>query len=391
MKKKVFIILISLHFSCDQLENFSLQTIIFPEVGGSLNIYGGIFSEGEEVMLVATPNEFFEFISWSGSEVGTDSTLTFVMNENKIIYAEFKKKDTDGDGYSDDIDLCNDTPPGIIVNNKGCSSMQVDYDNDGIINENDICPNTQAYTSVSSNGCPLIYYDENGVTLKATDEAIDSIGKIIFFEGDQILIVKDWNDIRSLDAPNYIGDLKVVTTFLDRIEFFCSRPCTISYDFDISSWDMSNVKSMYFTFWNTDGFDQDISKWDVSNVEDMEGLFFYTNNLNVDLSSWNVSKVKNMKMMFRDAFYANPDVSMWDVSNVINMKEMFYGTDINQNLERWDVEKVLNMEMMFYNAKYFNQDLSIWNVENVENCSNFFHGTNKWDLPKPNFINCDPN
>ena len=111
----------------------------------------------------------------------------------------------------------------------------------------------------------------------------------------------------------------------------------------------------------------------------------------VDLSSWNVSKVKNMKMMFRDAFYANPDVSMWDVSNVINMKEMFYGTDINQNLERWDVEKVLNMEMMFYNAKYFNQDLSIWNVENVENCSNFFHGTNKWDLPKPNFINCDPN
>ena len=73
------------HFSCDQLENFSLQTIIFPEVGGSLNIYGGIFSEGEEVMLVATPNEFFEFISWSGSEVGTDSTLTFVESP----YASF--------------------------------------------------------------------------------------------------------------------------------------------------------------------------------------------------------------------------------------------------------------------------------------------------------------
>ncbi len=365
--------------------------MVFPEVGGTLNIYGGIFSEREEVILVATPNEFFEFVSWSGSEEGEDSILTFIMDDNKTIYAEFKKIDTDGDGYSDDIDLCNDTPPGIIVNNKGCPSMEADYDNDGIINENDICPNTPENTSVSTNGCPLIYLDENGVTLKATDEAIDSTGKIILFEGDEILIVKDWKDIRSLDPPNYKGDLIIVTTFLNRLEFFCSRPCTISDDFDLSSWDMSNVKSMYFTFWNTDGFDQDISKWDVSNVEDMEGLFFYTNNLNVDLSLWNVSKVKNMKMMFRDAFYANPDVTMWDVSNVVDMKEMFYGSDIDQNLKPWNVKKVLNMEMMFYGAKYFNQDLSIWNVENVENCSNFFDGATKWDLPKPNFINCDPN
>tara|TARA_Y100000817_G_scaffold109445_1_gene85637 strand:- start:317 stop:1414 length:1098 start_codon:yes stop_codon:yes gene_type:complete len=365
--------------------------MVFPEVGGTLNIYGGIFSEREEVILVATPNEFFEFESWSGSEEGEDSILTFIMDDNKTIYAEFKKIDTDGDGYSDDIDLCNDTPPGIIVNNKGCPSMEADYDNDGIINENDICSNTPENTSVSTNGCPLIYLDDNGVTLKATDEAIDSTGKIILFEGDEILIVKDWKDIRSLDPPNYEDDLIVVTTFLNRLEFFCSRPCTISDNFDLSSWDMSNVKSMYFTFWNTDGFDQDISKWDVSNVEDMEGLFFYTNNLNVDLSLWNVSKVKNMKMMFRDAFYANPNVTMWDVSNVVDMKEMFYGSDIDQNLKPWNVKKVLNMDMMFYGAKYFNQDLSIWEVDNVENCSNFFDGATKWDLPKPNFINCDPN
>lgn len=171
--------------------------MVFPEVGGTLNIYGGIFSEREEVILVATPNEFFEFVSWSGSEEGEDSILTFIMDDNKTIYAEFKKIDTDGDGYSDDIDLCNDTPPGIIVNNKGCPSMEADYDNDGIINENDICPNTPENTSVSTNGCPLIYLDENGVTLKATDEAIDSTGKIILFEGDEILIVKDWKDIRA--------------------------------------------------------------------------------------------------------------------------------------------------------------------------------------------------
>ena len=46
----------------------------------------------------------------------------------------------------------------------------------------------------------------------------------------------------------------------------------------MSSWDLSNVKSMYFTFWNLMEFDQDISKWDVSSVEDMEGLFFHSYN-----------------------------------------------------------------------------------------------------------------
>ena len=66
-------------------------------------------------------------------------------------------------------------------------------------------------------------------------------------------------------------------------------------------------------------------------------------------------------------------------------------TDIAQDLKNWNVSNVTNMEKMFYDAKYFNQDLSIWDVDNVENCSNFFDGATKWDLPKPNFINCDPN
>ena len=109
------------------------------------------------------------------------------MNENKLIYAEFRKKDSDGDGISDDIDLCNDTPIGLLVNNEGCTSLQSDYDNDGVINEFDICPNTSPLTSVSSNGCPLIYLDENGITLKATEEAIDSIGKTVLFEGDSVI------------------------------------------------------------------------------------------------------------------------------------------------------------------------------------------------------------
>ena len=390
MTRSISIIILFALLSCEKNESFTLETIIFPDLSGTLNIYGGTFQAGEEIILEAYPNNFFEFVSWSGSESGNDSVLNFVMDEDKIIFVEFKKKDSDGDGINDDIDLCNNTPLGLLVNNEGCTSLQADYDKDGIINEYDICPNTPPNTSVSNDGCPLIYLDENGITLKATDLAIDSIGKTVLFEGDSIIIISDWNHLRSLNPPSYKGNSIVVTTFLDKTDVICLTPCAISDNFIMSSWDMSNVKSMYFTFWNLNGFNQDISKWDVSNVEDMEGLFFHSYNLNVDLSSWNVSKVKSMKRMFRGAYYANPDVSLWDVSNVENMLEMFYETDINQDIKQWNVGKVTNMEKMFYSAKYFNQDLSNWNVENVTDCNSFYENADSWVLPRPNFLKCDP-
>ena len=390
MIRVVLLITVFTFFSCEKNNEFLLETIIFPDLSGTLNIYSGAFGEGESITLEAYPNEFFEFVSWSGSESGNTPTITFIMNENKLIYAEFRKKDSDGDGISDDIDLCNDTPQGLLVNNEGCTSLQSDYDNDGVINEFDICPNTSPTTSVSKNGCPLIYLDENGITLKATEEAIDSIGKTVLLEGDSIIIIRDWNHLRSLNPPNYKDNKLIVTTFLDKTDVICQTPCAINDNFIMSSWDLSNVKSMYFTFWNLNGFDQDISEWDVSNVEDMEGLFFHSYNLNVDLSSWNVSKVKNMKRMFRGAYYANPDVSLWNVSNVENMQEMFYETDLNQDLKQWDVKKVKNMEKMFYSAKYFNQDLSNWNVDNVDSCDSFNEKAESWQLPRPNFLNCDP-
>ena len=203
---------------------------------------------GEEIFLEATPNEYYEFIGWQGDVFSSEPTVIIIMDSDKTVFVEFRKKDSDGDGISDDIDKCNNTPPGILVNNEGCSSLQADYDKDGILNEFDICQNTPLNTSVSSVGCPLIYLDENGITLKATDEAIDSIGKVVFFEGDKIEIIRDWNHIKSLDPPSYNSNNKIVTTFLEETNVICATPCKINDNFDMSSWDLSNVKSMYFTF-----------------------------------------------------------------------------------------------------------------------------------------------
>ncbi len=377
--------------SCYKQETFLLETIIFPDFAGKLNIYGGYYSSGEELYIEAFPNEYFEFVGWSGSISSNESSISIIMNENKKIYAEFKMKDSDGDGINDDIDQCNDTPYGLIVNNVGCTSLQADYDNDGVINENDNCPNTPPNTSVSQSGCSLIYLDQNGVTLKAIDEARDSIGEKVLYKGSKVVIIKDWDHLLSFSPSHYKGDEIFVTTFLNELWFLCGTPCTISDKFDMSSWDLSNVKSMNYTFWNTDSFNQDISNWDVSKVEDMEGLFFYSYKIDVDISKWDVSNVTNMKMMFKNAFFSKPDLSLWDVSKVVEMQEMFYNSDISSDLKKWDVKSVSNMEKMFYNSKYFNHDLSVWETGNVNNCKEFYFGADSWTLPKPNFINCDPN
>jgi OOP family OmpA-OmpF porin len=59
--------------------------------------------------------------------------------------------DDDKDGVYDRSDKCPATPPGAIVNKKGCPS---DTDGDGIMDGLDRCPNTPLGATVSSAGCP---------------------------------------------------------------------------------------------------------------------------------------------------------------------------------------------------------------------------------------------
>jgi len=59
--------------------------------------------------------------------------------------------DDDKDGVYDRSDKCPATPPGAIVNKKGCPS---DTDGDGVMDGLDRCPNTPKGATVSSAGCP---------------------------------------------------------------------------------------------------------------------------------------------------------------------------------------------------------------------------------------------
>jgi len=60
-------------------------------------------------------------------------------------------EDLDGDGVSDSLDLCPDTPLGALVDEHGCPS---DPDGDGVPEGLDECPDTPLGTPVNAHGCP---------------------------------------------------------------------------------------------------------------------------------------------------------------------------------------------------------------------------------------------
>lgn len=63
--------------------------------------------------------------------------------------------DSDGDGVTDDLDRCPNTPLGTPVDSRGCP-IPVDSDGDGVPDDRDQCPNTPAGTEVDANGCPIV-------------------------------------------------------------------------------------------------------------------------------------------------------------------------------------------------------------------------------------------
>lgn len=62
-------------------------------------------------------------------------------------------RDSDNDGVTDDFDQCPNTPPGVQVDQNGCS---LDRDNDGVPNAQDQCPNTRPGVQVNYQGCEVL-------------------------------------------------------------------------------------------------------------------------------------------------------------------------------------------------------------------------------------------
>ena len=108
------------------------------------------------------------------------------------------------------------------------------------------------------------------------------------------------------------------------------------FNFDVSKWDVYNVKDMSNMFANYKNFDCDLSSWDVSNVEDMSDIFANCKSFKgKGLENWDVSNVKKMNYMFDNCLHFDCDLNNWDVSNVIDMTNMFYKCDSLKNKPTW--------------------------------------------------------
>ena len=319
------------------------------------------------------------------------------------------QKDTDGDGVNDDKDNCTDSPENATVDTNGCADSQKDTDGDGVKDDKDTCADSPEGAVIDTEGCPLpaIYLDANGVTIKASANAV--IGESYELDGVSYKVV-DLATLKAMISDNE-DVTKVVTSFITQMNYLISYKL---FNQDIGSWDVSNVTTMQGMFWdvaifnhdigNWDvsnvtnmqtlfgqaaAFNQDISSWDVSKVTTMENMFWSSGKFDQDLSSWNVANVTNMKQMFFNASLFNQDISSWDVSMVITMESMFFNAFLfNQDISSWDVSKVSIMKQMFYVSSAFNQDLSSWDVSSVLLCNTFSGSTPAWTEPKPNFTNC---
>jgi len=128
---------------------------------------------------------------------------------------------------------------------------------------------------------------------------------------------------------------------------------------DLNDIDTSEITDMGLLFDALDGKLKDLSKngnfdisdWDVSNVKNMEYMF-YNSSFNGNISNWNVSNVKSMGCMFRGSKFTgkNGNISKWNVQNVKWMNSMFHDSSFDGDISNWKVQKYIDIKRMFHNC-----------------------------------------
>lgn len=90
MKKTISFFLFLVLIACTKdTPQFTLT--INATSGGSVNLSGGTYNENENVIVVATPAEGYQFSGWEGDASGNVNPLTVTMTDDKTIQATFSR------------------------------------------------------------------------------------------------------------------------------------------------------------------------------------------------------------------------------------------------------------------------------------------------------------
>lgn len=117
--------------------------------------------------------------------------------------------DLDGDGVTNDIDQCANTPAGAVVNEVGCP----DSDGDGVYDNDDLCEETPTGTTVDEDGCPVdIGGTDCGTATWGRDDLVEGFGLVIV--SDFAFPVRIFAEASTLDGLNEnleIGSIQLST------------------------------------------------------------------------------------------------------------------------------------------------------------------------------------
>lgn len=168
----------------DCVSEFTLTATANPAEGGSVT-GAGVYEEGTTVTLTATPNEGYEFVSWTngGAEVSTNATYSFVINANLALVANFKA--VEATVYTISIEAVNGTVTGAGVYEEGATVTLTASPADGYNFKNW----TVSGAEVSAEN-PYIFTATADVTVTANFEEIPVEYETVYFVNAQ-----DWEKV----------------------------------------------------------------------------------------------------------------------------------------------------------------------------------------------------
>merc|ERR1711871_1277175 len=119
-------------------------------------------------------------------------------------------------------------------------------------------------------------------------------------------------------------------------------------DLDLNSWNVGKVTDMSFLLHKARNTGMvHIGAWNTKSLRNMNYMLSEST-LQPDLSSWNTSNVLSLYYTFRSNSKFNGDVSRWDTSSVTNMAYLFEYSPFNGDVSKWDISSVHTSTGMFY-------------------------------------------
>lgn len=209
----------------------------------------------------AIPEAGWVFTNWSGSLTSEANPLSFAINNNLSLQANFTIESPEGEGSGGE----------------------------------------------GSGGTPEIIQLDNEMTLIAINA---KAGDRLIYNDIEYLIVDD-ELLREIVLDQREDLSKLITTLVTDMSNLFENKATLTPN--ISSWDTQNVTTMKAMFKGATLYNGDISYWNVAKVTDFSELFTSTGGFNQDIGGWDTSSATQMDEMFYQAAVFNQDISSWCV------------------------------------------------------------------------------